>query len=49
MIVNYLKNLPTFLKKQYTIVNVKPNESFLNDVTNINDPAEIAIKKIENH
>ena len=39
----------TFFEDAVRLLNVKPDEYYLSDTENVSDPAEIAIRKFENH
>ena len=39
----------TFLEDSVRLLNVKPDEYYLSDTENLSNPAEIAIRKFENH
>ena len=39
----------TFLEDSVRLLNVKPDEYYLSDTENLGNPAEIAIRKFENH
>ena len=39
----------TFFEDAVRLLNVKPHEYYLSDTENLSDPAEIAIRKLENH
>ena len=39
----------TFFEDAIRLLNVKPDEYYLSDTENVSDPAEIAIRKFENH
>ena len=39
----------TFLEDSVMLLNVKPDEYYLSDTENLSNPAEIAIRKFENH
>ena len=39
----------TFFEDAVSLLNVKPDEYYLNDTVNLSDPLEIAIRKFENY
>ena len=43
------EELSTFFEDGVRLLNVKPDEYYLSDTENLSNPAEIAIRKFENH
>ena len=49
MTLIYLNSLALFFEDAVSLLIVKPDEYYLSDIQNLNNPVEIAFRKFENH